>query len=366
MNICVISWDFPDSKRSAFAFVKQLVDEFVAQGHRVCVIAPYSITSNRGTYKTREDVCQNLTILRPNYISLSSFTRFNAVTHKHAVIRALKKMPFVPDAIYGHFWLSVYEALGYSRKHNIPLFVATGESSVDRLFPARYRKKQLADYIRGAICVSTKNKDESVQLGLISEDKCEVFPNAVNTSLFHKMDKEECRKELGFPNDAFIVGFVGGLIERKGPERVSAAIKQLTGKMVYSLFVGKGDQTPDCNNILFIGALPHSQIPRYLNAADVFVLPTLQEGCCNAVVEAMACGLPIISSNRSFNWDVLNDSNSIMIDPTNVDEIAGAIQRLRDDEETRAMLSKGSLEKAKSLTIEKRAEAIIGFMNSRV
>ena len=76
-------------------------------------------------------------------------------------------------------------------------------------------------------------------------------------------------------------------------------------------------------------------------------------------------GLPIISSNRSFNWDVLDESNSVMVDPTSIDEIASAIQELRDDVEKRERLSKGSLERAKSLTIEKRAEAIIGFMRSR-
>ena len=180
-----------------------------------------------------------------------------------------------------------------------------------------------------------------------------------------------CREQLGLPQDAFIVSFVGWFIERKGPVRVSNAIKLIHGKPVYSLFIGKGEnggekQIPDCDNILFKGLLPHDQLPEYLNAADVFVLPTLHEGCCNAVVEAMACGLPIISSNRSFNWDVLNESNSIMIDPTNVQEIAQAIQELRDNEQKRELLSKGALEMAKKLTIEKRAQGIVDFIQSKI
>ena len=114
--------------------------------------------------------------------------------------------------------------------------------------------------------------------------------------------------------------------------------------------------------MLFKGKLKHDEVPLYLNAADVFVLPTLLEGCCNAIVEAMACGLPIISSNLPFNWDVLNESNSIMVDPMSVAEIRNAIIKLRDDKTLRDNMSIASLEAARDLTIEHRAEKIINFI----
>ena len=92
------------------------------------------------------------------------------------------------------------------------------------------------------------------------------------------------------------------------------------------------------------------------------MLPTFAEGCCNALIEAMACGLPIISSDREFNWDVLNADNSIMIDPENVDEIANAIAELRDNSEKRKEMSKAALHTAANLTIRIRAEKIAEFM----
>lgn len=96
--------------------------------------------------------------------------------------------------------------------------------------------------------------------------------------------------------------------------------------------------------------------------SDVFVLPTLREGCCNAVVEAMACGLPIISSDLPFNWDVLNQTNSVLIDPYNIDEIADAINSFYEDSSKRALLSKGALSTAKDLTIEERSRKILKFI----
>ena len=96
------------------------------------------------------------------------------------------------------------------------------------------------------------------------------------------------------------------------------------------------------------------------------MLPTLAEGCCNAIVEAMSCGLPIISSNLSFNWDVLDDNNSIMVDPNDVNAIAKAIEQLRDDKELRSRMAASSLEKAKSLTIDQRARGIIDFLITKM
>ena len=74
----------------------------------------------------------------------------------------------------------------------------------------------------------------------------------------------------------------------------------------------------------------------------------------------------VISSNLPFNWDVLDETNSIMIDPNNIDEIAAAILTLRDNHDQRKALSKGALLKASSLTIDQRAEAIVEFMESKL
>jgi glycosyltransferase involved in cell wall biosynthesis len=117
---------------------------------------------------------------------------------------------------------------------------------------------------------------------------------------------------------------------------------------------------------LYKGPLRHEAIPNYLNASDVFVLPTLREGCCNAIVEAMSCGLPIISSNLSFNLDVLDNTNSILIDPNDIDAIAVAIKKLRDDKELRRQMSEASLKKAKELNIYQRAKDIISFISLKM
>lgn len=110
----------------------------------------------------------------------------------------------------------------------------------------------------------------------------------------------------------------------------------------------------------------HDELANYLCASDIFVLPTLNEGCCNAIIEALACGLPVVSSNLSFNWDILNDSNSVLVDPNNIEEISCAIKRLKDDKIFRERLSSGAEKTASKLTIQQRAKRILNFINSKM
>ena len=170
---------------------------------------------------------------------------------------------------------------------------------------------------------------------------------------------------MGFIETDFIVAYVGWFDERKGCERVSKAINSLDDD-IKSIFIGSGHLKPMCKGIIFQGSVPHDLIPKYLNSADVFVLPTLREGCCNAIIEALSCGLPIISSNLQFNWDVLDTQNALLIDPMNIDEIAKAISIIKNNKELRDSMHKAALQSAQKLTINNRTKSIVDFIKSRI
>lgn len=372
MNICIFTDDYPSKGRAVYTFVKQIVDEFARKGNQCCVISPYAFIHHKGFCKPYETYQvtggTDVTVIRPNYLTFSSLKigKFepSAFFHNNALHKALKRVPFTPDVVYAHFWKQGAIALDYAKAINRPLFVATGESDIKKVLPPNIDIERINREVTGVICVSTKNKKESIGLGLTTEDKCVVIPNAVNSSLFKKLDKKTLREELGLPQDGFIIAFVGWFNERKGIKRVVKALNGIKGDPVYSILIG-GDDEIDCKNVLVKGRFAHDMIPKYLNAGDAFVLPTLKEGCCNAVVEAMACGLPVISSDRDFNWDVLNESNAILVDPMSIEEIRDAIIELRDHKTKRRLLSEGALRSAEQLTIDKRAERILSFINEK-
>jgi glycosyltransferase involved in cell wall biosynthesis len=371
MKICFFTPAYPGAHdTSHYAFVKQLVDAIAAQGNECHVVSPYNVLHYKKIVHRREMYgagIGRITVYRPYFISFSGarfLQKISSASKKRALKKATRQLPNGLDFVYCHFWNSGYAGYCYAKEKHLPLFVATGESDIMKMFTLPADLSDFKDFVKGVICVSRKNRDESIQLGLTTEVKCEIFPNAVNAELFHKKNKIACRKQLGLPEEEFIVAFVGWFNDRKGSRRVSEALEMVGG--IKSIFIGKGEQEPDCEGILFKGYLPHDKVPLYLSAADCFVLPTLAEGCCNAVVEAMACGLPIISSNLSFNWDVLDESNSILVEPTNVEQIAQAIKSLKEDRYLRDILSDGALKKAESLTIEHRAAAILSFINKMI
>lgn len=374
MRICVVSPSFPTPKTIDFVFVDQLCRAFADLGHEVVVIAPQSVTKclfrhiplmpQHSWYQTAQG--NSIELYRPYSVSLSDskLSKFFKNSHKHAVKRAFRRIKQKPDVCYGHFWGSIFSVYPMAKQNGIPLFGASGEESVAYyVHQAPETINELRNYVSGVVSVSTKNRDECLDLHLIDEEKSVVIPNAIDQSLFHKLDKTECRRELNITDNDFVVAFVGQFVPRKGTLRLNEALKKLGNRQIKAVFIGSGNEDPDYDGIIYKGRVAHDDVPKWLNAADVFVLPTENEGCCNAIIEAMACGLPIISTDASFNYDILNKGNSIMVDCHDIGAIANAIKTMKNNPKRREEMSLNALKTAEGLKIDKRAEKIIEFIN---
>lgn len=361
-------------------FFQNLVWSIADLGVECTVIAPLSITQYGRKIKKLPNEYLEITkkgnkirVIEPKYLSYSSkrIGFYNTVyltegSFYQSVIKTVKKYNLEFDAVYGHFILrGGLTAVKIGKKYKKPSYFAYGECNLFTEVTSVYKKlnKNNIGLVNGVISVSKKNTNELLKTGIIEAEKIGLFPNATNLDTFHPKRKDECRQLLGLSKEDFILGFLGGFIERKGDKRLLKAAEGLSD--VKLAFAGAGTTPPEGGNVVFCQSLPHEKVPEFLNAIDVFVLPTLNEGCCNSIIEAMACGVPIISSNLSFNDEILDETNSIKINPNSIEEIRKAIILLRDDIKLRKRLAAGAYQAALKLSIEDRAKHILKFMNEK-
>lgn len=363
--ITVLSFGYPNSLTpTLYTFVENLVIHWRNMGYRVKVVNPIPVRKQKNYQiigKHKDDIFPPY----EDYLwmrKIPGLTRLQIYMMYKSIYKSVKKcFDQKSNYIFSHFLNSGFIASRLSKKYGIKAFCECGESTLWSL-NERSRRGSLQDLrqIHGFVSVSQKNTKMLVNEKITTLKKIITIPNAVDLSIFYKRNKSVAREKLGFPKDSTIGIFVGHFIDRKGPLRVQQATANIPNlKMIY---VGAGSQEPQGRNIVFKGSVKHEDLPEYLSAADFFVLPTLAEGCCNAIIEAMACGLPIISSNMAFNDDILDQETAILVDPKNIEELSNAINVMMQDIVLRKKMSNAAELKAKDFDIKIRAKKIIDYM----
>lgn len=164
-----------------------------------------------------------------------------------------------------------------------------------------------------------------------SPAKIEVIGNGVDTERFSPCDRERCRSSLGLASQAKVLISVGGLVQRKGFHRVIEVLPQLREHFPDLIFLIVGGASAEGNNraeleqqvkdleleqcVRFLGAQTSEKLPAILSAADVFVLATSNEGWANVFLEAMACGLPVVTTDVGGNREVVCNERLGMVVP---------------------------------------------------
>ncbi len=126
-----------------------------------------------------------------------------------------------------------------------------------------------------------------------------VIPNGVDTTLFTRRDRMASRAELGFPRDARIGLYVGRAEYAKGFD----VLREVIRASPETLFVLVGGASPQGSNTAVLPRVPHVAMPTIYAAADFLILPSRYEGFNLTILEALACGLPILVSRAAYPFD---------------------------------------------------------------
>lgn len=372
MKVAIISTNYPSASRPHRGiFVYRFVQELCRNNLDVTVIAPEAI---HHLFKDRENADYGIElakVYRPPYLSFSNKISYRGLS---AVRWGMKSMALSvklcafrygikADFVYGHFFSSGLATLGLANRLNVSAVLTIGESRIGDA--ATYTSLEFVirqmNRFKGIVAVSKEIQNVLMEKYNIPKNRIRRIPNAPDSRIFFPYDRNAMRLKYGLPLDRFIVIYVGHFNEWKGAHRLIKALNQTAN--VYGIFLGFGEQLAINDKILLAKAVPNYQVPEYLSAANLFVLPTRNEGSCNAISEALACGLPVISSDVPAIREQLDESVSILIDPQNERSIASAIQRLSNDAQLYEKMSESALDRAQRYTLQHRTKQMICYFN---
>ncbi|MBZ5565649.1 MAG: glycosyltransferase [Acidobacteriia bacterium] len=222
------------------------------------------------------------------------------------------------DLIHAHFGLSGWVARCQRRVAVVVSFM--GDDVLGR--PARSGRITLYGHLlrassfvlaRWVSAVIVKSREMKSRLKL---DAACVIPNGVDLNLFRPMDPQEARRELGLdPRKKYVLFPYNPTEARKRFDLIQAAVAQARAAV------------PELE-ILHAQGVPHDRIPLYMNAADVLVVASIFEGSPNAVKEAMAVNLPVVSVEVGDVREVLGSTEGCYIVPRDAAAIADKIVKI--------------------------------------
>lgn len=176
-----------------------------------------------------------------------------------------------------------------------------------------------------------------------------------------EVDIKAKRQELGVPEDSLILLSVGELNKNKNHKVVIKALAKLGNKKIHYLICGQGrlkEFLGDISKELGVEKQVHllgfrNDIPEICKMSDVFVLPSFREGLSVALMEAMACGMPVVCSDIRGNSDLIENGNGgYLVKPGDIKGFEKVIGMLSVDVELRNKLAKFNREKIKMYSIE--------------
>jgi glycosyltransferase involved in cell wall biosynthesis len=184
----------------------------------------------------------------------------------------------------------------------------------------------------------------------IPAERLDVIPYGADLDLFYPAELTEER-----PNGALRLLFVGRLDQAKGIAYLMKAYERFRGPETHLTLVGRmaGNGTafrPYRGLFNHVGHVPRPSLAHIYRQADVFVLPTLLEGMPLVVLEAMASGLPVITTTNGAGDIVRHNVDGFVVPTRDVDAIVDGLERLRRDPSLRAQMGRNARQRAQQFT----------------
>ena len=256
---------------------------------------------------------ENIKVIPVPLMYLPTDTGYKKLGEKHyrSVENIIKKYKLQFDLIHAHFtWSAGYVGARLKERYNIPLIVTSHGYDIYDL-PFRNSKwTSNIEYVLNSadhnITVSQSNLKFIKKLNV--NKPASVIYNGFDPKFFRPIGRNGCRQNLNLPLNKRIILTVGHLLNVKGHKYLIKAMEEVVTKRNDVIFyvVGSGSLKKNLEKqiresglkdfISLVGLRPHKEIPLWINASDLFVLPSLFEGNPTVMFECLGCGTPFIGT----------------------------------------------------------------------
>lgn len=350
MRILVVTSQFPiagDATRGRP--IQQTVRELarLASVHVVSPIAMYPRWAQPKSYLFRAPDAappgsDGAADYRP-YPALPMLSRpFNGWLCGRAIRAAARR--FDADVVLA-YWLypDAYGAMQVARQLDIPLVAGARGSDIRVRDPlSRFLTRRVVRAASRLLVVSADLGHMAAGAYGADPARTRVIPNGCDAAIFHESNRAEARAALGVAEEAQLIVYVGRLVAEKGLRELLGAMTTLTAQRPRAelVLVGDGRLRDELtaraaaagSRVRFAGAQTPPEVARWMAAANLVTLPSYSEGHPNVLVEALACGRPVVSTPVGGIPEVVDASCSILVPPRDADALALALAQTLDRE----------------------------------
>ncbi len=271
-----------------------------------------------------------------------------------SLIRHIESHHIQADVVYAHWlWTGGAAALHLRQRFGWPVAaIARGSEMHDWQAVHPYCRSYTAQVLGEADCVLTNCEDlrrRAEEIAPGSSNRIEVIYNGCDSEKFRPAeDKHEAKHATEFSPHQKIMLFCGDIISRKGISELAEAWRDfspshedwhlvMVGRIVEHQLAEELRRAG--SRVTFIGQVKHERVVKYLQAADAYIQPSRLEGLANATMEAMAAGLPVITTDTCGQRELIEDGrNGWLVPSEDTSTLRGAMESLADDlEQARQM-----------------------------
>lgn len=368
MKVCFISPSYFPVIGGTEVAIYELGKRLVNKGCEVVLVTPTPSDTSKCKDDSGMEICRvpvplELSMLSPIHFYGRLFPP--PLTSTRTLLKILKKNKNGKIDILHQFHLFYLGATCVLAKKilKIPLITSLmGWDTYDPLHPLpKIQQPYLNLIMEHSNLITSPSKRLLPYISQACKGKVRVIPHGVDLCRFNILvDQNEQKEKLGVKSDEILALAVQRLAPRKAVEYLIYAMSIVSKEnpKVKLLIVGDGPEKARLmeltkklginRNVAFKGSVDSQDLPKYYLACDIFVLHSLYEQFGIVLVEAMACGKPVISTKVGAIPDIVeNEKTGLLVEPKNPKQLADAILKLANDEKLRKRLGEEGMKKAK-------------------